>query len=170
MKLVQILRTGKPDEPLVVTLTGARLGDRVYFHGARAEWLVPLGARVGLSGQVVLIADRATDLKDRAEREGVLVEVADAPEPGAGFDLAIVDATGNWAATLPALLAAVRRGGRIVVLAGGAPAGLLARFRKQAPDASGDPEIVTALSAAGWGRARPIDSHQGLRAVEAFHL
>ena len=170
MKIGRFLRASRQDEPLVVTLTGVRLGDRLYFRGSRLDWVVPLAGRTGLSGQFVVIADNATQLKTDAERAGVLVEVTSAPDPGADFDLAVVEATADWTSVLGSLLTAVRQGGRLVILTGGSSTGLLSRLRSQGASPPGDDEIVAAVSAAGWGRARPIDSRQTLRAVEAFRL
>ncbi len=170
MKIGRFLRDSKADEPLIVTLTGARLGDSVYFHGARLDWIVALASRAGLSGQVVVVSPNATQLKADVEREGFLVDAAAAPDPASAFDLAVVEATGDWTAGLTGLRAAVRSGGRIVVLSGGPPGGVLARFRGQGATAVPEAEMVAALATAGWGRARPIQSREGLKAVEAFHL
>ncbi len=161
------LRKTEAGEPLVVAMTGIRLGDRAIFSGSDADLLLPLAARVGLSGRLLVVCPAAAALQARAEREGLLVESADAPPGEAGFDLAVVQAEDDWSGDLASLLTAVRPGGRLVVIAGQRASGLLSRFGRRAssaPDAAG---IVDGLVRAGWTRARSIGDREGLTFVEA---
>ncbi len=169
MKL-PFLRTPQHDEePLVVAMTGARLGDSVVFAGRSPSLVLPLASRTGLSGRVVVLADGtdAAPLEHAAAKHGVLLEVAAAPPQGAGFDLAVVETVDGWREAAAQLRPSVRPGGRIVVIAGQQASGLSRWFR--AADAGPqDTDVVAALERAGWQRVRPIGERDGLRFVEAF--
>jgi hypothetical protein len=163
------LRPSDEGEPLVVTMTAVRLGDKVIFVGSDPALLMPLAARVGLSGQVLIVSAAAQSLRQRAEREGLLAEVADAPPADGTFDLAVIQAAGAWHEALGPLAAAVRPAGRAVVIAGGQAQGLLARLGRRAarPDGPDAATIIHELVVSGWTRARSVGEGQGLRFVEA---
>ena len=110
----RFLRTPRPDDADGRGDDGRRLGDKVHFWGALPALLLPLAARSGLSGQVPAISAERRGPVSAAEREGLLVDSAGAPLPDAGYDLAVVEASGAWTSTLAPLLAATRAGGRIV--------------------------------------------------------
>jgi len=154
------------DEPTIVAMTGVRLGDKVHFWGTRPELLLPLAARAGLSGQTTIISPDASDLANTAEREGLLVDANPTPAPDAGYDLAVVHATGNWNSALALLLPATRIGGRIVAIAGDPSSSLLARLRHADSSGATQAELVAALQSAGWRRVRPIGERDGMRFVE----
>lgn len=162
------LRKPEHDEPMVVAMTGIRLGDKVHFWGSRSDLLLPLAARVGLSGQFTIISRDGPRLKALAEREGVLVDADGTLRPDAGFDLAIVQAEGDWAAALGPLLAATRPGGRVIVISGAPAGGLLGRFRGGSRDGPPEARVIQALAEAGWSRARGIGEREGLRFVEGM--
>ena len=69
MKL-PFLRKAEREDPLVVSMTGIRLGDRLLYVGATPELFEPLAARVGLSGQTTVVATEArrSDSRRGAER------------------------------------------------------------------------------------------------------
>lgn len=167
MKLGFLRKPAHESEPLVVSMTGVRLGDRAIFAGTNAALLMPIAARTGLSGQLLAVSGNAADLKARAEREGHLVESAAAPPTDGSYDLAIVEAAGDWATTLAPLLAAVRPGGRIVVVIGAQPQGPLAFLKSSASSRQGPAAVVESLERAGWHRARSIGGRDGLEFVEA---
>lgn len=169
MVKLPFLRKTEDGEPLVVAMTGVRLGDKVVFTGSDPDLLLPVAAKVGLSGQTLVVSQTGEALRARSEREGLLVELADTVPAAGSFDLAIVQAEGAWVESLSALADGVRRGGRIVVVAGRQPQGLLARLSRNAsaedgPDAA---TIVLDLVRAGWTRGRSIGERDGLRFVEA---
>jgi hypothetical protein len=168
-----------PETPLVVSVTGVRLGQRVLVVAGRDRAVVhDIAARVGLTGRtLVLVAAREVEaVQSAAERAGVLVDVAPlgVPLPVAGeiFDVALVDDTSSrpegadTPALLPELHSALRPGGRVIVrLATGA--GPLARFfgGDHEPPAAG--EAIAALTEAGFRAARVVAVHAGAAYVEA---
>ena len=163
------LQKTDPGEPLVVAMTGIRLGERAIFAGSDPDLLLPLASRVGLSGQMLVVSPAAAALQSRAEREGVLVDAAGDAPPGAGFDLAVVRAEDDWRGALRPLLAAVRPGGRVIVIAGRHARGLLAKFSAAPSEAPDGAAITLELVQAGWTRARSIGEREGLTFVEAVH-
>jgi hypothetical protein len=164
MKL-PFLRKAEREEPLVVAMTGTRLGDRLLYVGATPALFEPLAARVGLSGQTTVVAPDAETLKAAAEREGVLIDATiNVPDDGS-YDLAVVEARSEWVDKLPAISGAVRHGGRLIVIAE-APRTWLGRLRAPAATPP-DSEIVRTLETSGWSSARSIGSHGDLRFVES---
>src|SRR4051794_39443022 len=91
-------RSDTPEIPLVVSVTGVRLGQRVLVVAGRDRKIVhDLAARVGLTGRTFVLATEgdAEQLRAAAEAAGVLVDVAPlaVPLPVAGetFDIAVID-------------------------------------------------------------------------------
>jgi hypothetical protein len=169
MRLPFLRKGTVSDEPLVVSMTGARLGDTVVFAGQSASLVQPLAARTGLSGRCVVVGppEATAALEASATREGLLVEVTDSFPTDRAFELAVVEAIGEWATATGGLRGAVRGGGRIVVVAGTPRKGLLARLSARPAEVA--PEaIVRTLSAQGWQRARSVGERDGLAFVEAF--
>jgi hypothetical protein len=167
MKLGFLRKPAREESPLVVSMTGVRLGDRAIFAGSNIDLLVPLAARTGLSGQLLAVGPHAAGLKTGAEREGHLVESSDDPPADGTYDVAIVEALGDWIALVASLLHAVRSGGRIVVVIGAKAQGAFAFLK---PTGQSGPEVATvvqALEQAGWQRARGIGGRDGLEFVEA---
>lgn len=160
------LRTQERDEPLIVAMSGVRLGDNVLFWGGRSELLLPLAARSGLSGRVVVLSENGPTLKATAERAGLLVEAESTPPTGESFDLAVIHTQGPWTTILPALAGSVRHGGRVIVVSGTLASGLMARLRGTPDGGPAEGEIVQTLHAAGWTRVRGIGEREGLRFVE----
>ena len=171
MKLPFLRTPQHQDQPTVVAMTGVRLGDKVHFWGSLPALLLPLAARSGLSGQVTVISERAAELVAAAEREGLLVDAASSPVAEAGYDLAVVHTAGNWTSALVPLLAGTRIGGRLIVIAGDPPAGLLGRLRGGGTASGpGEAEIVSAMTGAGWKRVRAVGEREGMRFVEGVRL
>ena len=166
MKL-PFLRKAERDEPLIVSMTGARLGDRLLYVGGTLALFEPLAARTGLSGQTTVVAPEAESLKAAAERDGVAIDVTATIPTDGTFDLAVVEAQGEWANAVRSVLGAVRLGGRLIVVAG-EPRSWLGRLRRPAEFAPPDDEIVRIIEAAGWTSARPVGAREDLRFVESF--
>jgi hypothetical protein len=170
MKLPFLRTPQRQDEPTVVAMTGVRRGDKVHFWGVVPALLLPLASRSGLSGQVTVISPDAAQLLSAAEREGLLVESASGPLPDAGYDLAVVHTEGAWTSALGPLLAASRTAGRLIVIAGDPPAGLLGRLRGAAATGPTDADMIAAMSGAGWKRVRAIGERDGMRFVEGVRV
>jgi hypothetical protein len=166
MKL-PFLRKAERDEPLVVSMTGVRLGDRVLYVGASPALFEPLAARAGLSGQTTVVARDADSLRSAAERDGVLIDAVPAIPSDVSFDVAIVEAHGEWPDAVRGALSAVRLGGRLIVITGESRS-WLGRLRGYGEPTMSDAEIVRAIEAAGWTSARAIGGRDDLRFVESF--
>jgi hypothetical protein len=166
MKL-PFLRKSEREEPLVVSMTGVRLGDRLLYVGGIVALLEPLAARVGLSGQMTVVHEDAASLKAAAERDGLLIDAATGVPSEIPYDLAIVEARGDWQDAARRVLGAVRAGGRLIVIAG-EPRTWLGRLRGPSESAPADDEIVRVLEAAGWRSARAVGGRDDLRFVESF--
>jgi tRNA A58 N-methylase Trm61 len=167
MKLPFLRKPAHDDLPLVVAMTGVRLGDRVIFAGTASSLLIPLAARTGLSGQLLTIGSDTAELTRRAERAGHLVDGAGAPPADGSYDLAVVETSGDWTQMLAPLLAAVRPGGRIVIVIGRQAEGALALLKPAHRTGPAPAEVVALLERSGWHRARSIGSREGLDFVEA---
>jgi hypothetical protein len=163
------LKPAASSEPLILAMSGLRLGDTMVFSGRSAAHLLPLAGRTGLSGRSVIVGppEVTAPLEAAATREGVLVETSPVPPADRSFDLAVVEAVGDWAAAAATMKLAVRAGGRALVVAGEPRGGLLARLSaRPSPVPGGD--IIEALTREGWSRARVIGERDGLLFVEAF--
>ena len=94
-----LFRKARPEEPLIVSITGARIGQRVLgVVGTDTRLFLDVAAKVGITGQAVAIAadpDAVARFEHAAIARGVLVEVIaialPLPLPDASFDVALVD-------------------------------------------------------------------------------
>lgn len=170
MRLPFLRRSGTSGEPLIVAMTGVRLGEAVIFAGRSAGWAVPLAARTGLSGRCLVLgsADVTGAIEAAASREGVLVETAAAAPGERAFDLAVIELGEGWEGVAEDVLNAVRPGGRLIAVSGAPRTGLLSRLGGGQPRQVADAEIVARLTQLGWQRARPIGERDGASFVEAF--
>jgi hypothetical protein len=172
--------SGTPSVPLIVSVTGVRLGQRVLVvPGRDARVLIDVAGKVGLTGRTLALtpASSAAALASAAERAGAVVDVAALEVPlqvaGDSFDLAVVDDRGargpgvDTPSLLPEILQALRPGGRIVVLL---PAGdgLLARMLGGgATEPPGAPPLLQAFEQAGFRAGRLVAVHAGVGYLEA---
>jgi ubiquinone/menaquinone biosynthesis C-methylase UbiE len=179
-------RRGDDPYPLVVSMTGVKMGDRIALigcaHGAR---LAAIAAKVGLSGRAVAVVpdeSSAARVRKGAEHGGVLVEVDVAPLthlPGGddAFDVAIVDDTAGLLGTMRAearvetireLLRILRPGGRVLILGAAERGGfgaILTRAQSGPPfTSSGDAN--RALEADGFRSVRTLAEREGIVFVE----
>jgi SAM-dependent methyltransferase len=173
-------------EPLPVTMTAARMGERLLQIGIDDDALVgALAAKVGLSGVAALAVDNekdATRARNAATAAGVFVDVQIAPHwklsfPDASFDLVVVHSMrGLLSASRPedrvALLReahrVLRSGGRIILIESaprGGLAGLLHPYKENERYAAAD-GATGALTAEGFHGVRVLGEREGYRFTE----
>jgi SAM-dependent methyltransferase len=172
-----IFRKPVPQDPLVVAMSGARLGHRVVIAPSKHDDVVlAIAGKVGLTGHVAIATEdgqRRDALASRALNAGLLVETDTGLEPRpdeAPFDIAIVDARGNGAALDAALLASLyrrlRQGGRLILLVPAGGSGMSALLGSGAePDTSAE---TAALLSAGFRTARLLATRERIAFVEAL--
>jgi ubiquinone/menaquinone biosynthesis C-methylase UbiE len=180
-------RKSAPTDPLAVTMTGVKLGDRFLAIGLGDPLLTAaLAAKAGLTGRACAVdadPDRMKVGAAAVEREGALIEAVHAPwdnlpyEDGS-FDVAVVRDV------LPALPAdartraagavyrALRPGGRAVVIdsagRGGLVGALLHRTHGGDSDYAASGGAVAALTQAGFAAVRQLAEHEGHVFVEGI--
>jgi ubiquinone/menaquinone biosynthesis C-methylase UbiE len=178
-------------EPLPVTMTGVRMGERVLQIGlGDARLATLLAAKPGLSGHAAVAVrdDTAAERARAAAAEsGLLIDVQVAP-PGTlplgdgTFDVVIVH---DAAVTLAAMDSAARTrviaewrrvlrpGGRIVTLEAGTREGLSALLHRSAPpnpvyETAGG--TASALQAGGFRAVRLLADREGFRYFEGLNV
>lgn len=176
-------------DPLAVTMSGVRLGERALQIGAGAPDLVALiAAKPGLSGTAAIVVSDERDaarLRDVIAGAGTLADVhvsplGALPFPDSAFDVVVVhDASRTLGAVDAAARSdwlrecrrALRLGGRIVAIEAGSPVGLRAllgggRHRDRAADAGG--ATAAALRTAGFTAVRLLADREGSRFIEGL--
>jgi SAM-dependent methyltransferase len=173
---------------LLVSMTGAKMGDRVAFIGcANGARLAAIAAKVGLSGRAVAVVpdeSSASRAHKGAENAGVLVEVevasvARTPLDDAACDLAVVDDTGGLFEAMSAderaravreVVRILRPGGRVVFV-GAAPAAGLARLLGRSPASpslASSGEASRTLEANGFSTVRTLAEREGQVFIEGI--
>ena len=176
-------------EPLAVTMSGVRLGERALQVGLDDPNIAALiAAKTGMTGQASLVvADEASAASARnavADAGGlgdVHVVGAFHPLPFADdmYDLVVIHTTRGLLASLPRdvrerLLGECRRvlrpGGRLLALEAGARTGFRSLFGGAKPDAAyeGAGGTAAALEAAGFRPVRALGDRQGYRFIEGL--
>ncbi len=172
--------------PLVVSMTGVKMGDRIALIGcAHGSRLAAIAAKVGLSGRAVACVpdeSAAARVRKGAEHAGVLVEIDVTPPTRLGADDdavagAILDDTAGLLGTMRAedrvkaireLLRILRPGGRVLILGAAERGGfgaIVTRAQSGPPfTASGDANL--ALQADGFKSVRTLAEREGLVFVE----
>jgi ubiquinone/menaquinone biosynthesis C-methylase UbiE len=178
-------------DPLSVTMSGVRLGERALQIGSGdARSIALIAAKTGLTGTAAIVVrdDHAAMRIRRAVSDtGALVDihvVANGPLPfdDASFDAVVVhdvstitetrgDTPGEW---LGECLRLLRSGGRIVTIEQGSPVGLRSLFAPR-PSAENEPvqagerrPTFKALTAVGFTTVRTLADREGLRFTEGF--
>jgi hypothetical protein len=174
LRMLMRQKGGQTMDPLHVSMTGVRMGERFLQIGCRDKALLAgLAAKVGLSGTSAVAA---VDAEDAARARGIgakvgaLIEIYDIdhgrawPIAGDPFDMIVVDDTaGSFAGLAAAARQAclghayrsVRPGGRIEVIA-----------RSKSDARAYDP--LSELGAAGFKPVRELAERDGFRFVEGL--
>jgi ubiquinone/menaquinone biosynthesis C-methylase UbiE len=167
------LRKTEPSEPLIVSMTGLRVGDQVLIAGVENQRAVTLLAvKPGLSGRVCVVDEdeaRTSRGAAAAEREGALVEPATAPLTMLPFDTDSFDVV-VVNQMLPRLgdrrvpafaeaLRVLRPAGRCVVIETGRRSGLGAILGGGTPTAPAT--VEDAMRAAGFSGVRTLAERDG---------
>lgn len=173
-------------EPLPVTMSAVRLGDRVLQVGVDdAAIASTLAAKVGLSGYAAIaVFDDANAARAQAAAAsaGILVDVKVSPPSSVpfesdSFDLVIVHSARGLVASLDADVRGaamrewrrvLRHGGRVMTIEAGTVTGLKAILHKQPASepytAAGG--VVAALEAAGFKPVRLLADREGFAFAE----
>ena len=177
------LKKTAPSDPLTVSMSGIKLGDRLLVvGGGDGRLIAQLAVKTGLTGRACAIDEDAARMeraKDVATREGALIESFTAtwnelPFDASAFDVVVIRGVleevelHRRAAMLTEILRVLRPGGRCVVIEGGRRGGLGGLFQSGAASAeyvsSGGAE--RALSSAGFRAVRTLAERGGLTFVE----
>ena len=165
-------KRGQSMDPLQVSMTGVRMGERVLQIGCNDKALLAgLAAKVGLSGSTAVAASEARQAKlaeSIGRKVGALIEVKDIDEgrawpfDQATFDMVVVDDTddGFWGFEPPVEIlrkgfGSLRPGGRIEVVT---------PINSQ----HGKFDFVQLLADAGFKPVRILADVNGLRFVEGL--
>ncbi len=176
-------------EPLAVTMSGARLGERALQIGIDAPGIAAaIAAKTGMTGlATIVVTDESAAATARAAvaEAGALADVhvgpLDAlPFADGAYDLVVIHSVSGLLSSLAAdvrgqMLAECRRvlrvGGRLLALEAGSPTGLRALFGG-APKHEGQYHAaggtVTGLEAAGFRAVRSLGDRQGYRFIEGL--
>jgi len=176
-------------EPLAVTMSGVRLGERALQVGLDDPQIAALiAAKTGMTGQASLVVGdeaAAGTARDAVAKAGGLgdVQVVAALHPlpfaDESYDLVVVHTARGLLSSLPRearerLLTECRRvlraGGRLLALEAGTQTGLRGLFGGTKPDAGyeGSGGTAAALDAAGFRPVRTIGDRQGYRFIEGL--
>ncbi|HXG56363.1 MAG TPA: methyltransferase domain-containing protein [Vicinamibacterales bacterium] len=171
-------KSSPPGDPLSVTMTGVKMGDRLIVIGCtKPEIVAQLALKPGLSGRTCAVdADAAASAHAGAlaTREGALIEIETAPltmlpYDASSFDVAVLShaltsmAAERRIATVAEARRLLRPGGRCIAIepaARGGLAGLIPGTHVLPGD------IETAFRAAGLRAVRTLSQGDGIMFVE----
>jgi ubiquinone/menaquinone biosynthesis C-methylase UbiE len=172
-------------EPLTITMSGIKLGDRLLVLGAADHQLIAaLATKAGLTGRTVVIdadAGRTEQAATAVEREGALIEPITAPwgmlplDPDS-FDVVVLRdvlahvSEQDRARAVQEAHRVLRPGGRCLVIDGARRGGLGALFRRgetAAAYASGGGASAT-LGAHGFRGTRTLAERDGIAFTEGI--
>jgi SAM-dependent methyltransferase len=172
LRLLTRNKGGPAMDPLHVSMTGVRMGERFLQIGCNDKALLTgLAAKAGLSGACAVAASGPDQIKlaqTIGRKVGALIDVQDIQQGGAwpfedgSYDLVVVDDTDEGfkrfeppADILRKALGALRKGGRIEVVT---------RLKKQAPQF----DFVRLLTEAGFKPVRQLAERDGFLFVEGL--
>lgn len=183
------LRRTKRREPVPVTMSGVRMGERLLQIGLDHPALAGMiAAKVGLSGSAAAAvedSDSAARAHASAADAGVLMDVQTAPLtrlpfPDAGFDVVVVHTArgrlpsldaGTRASALGECYRVLRHGGRVVAIEAGRRGGLSSLFGSGAianPEYEKAGGTIAALESAGFRPVRLVGDLEGFRFIEGL--
>jgi SAM-dependent methyltransferase len=174
-------------EPLAVTMSGVRLGEKALQIGeGDVSAMTLIASKTGLTGTaaiVVLDEPAAARVRRVMEDAGALADVGvvdQGPSPElATFDVVVVHDVRHTIASsdnairsgwLQLCLRVLREGGRLVTIEPGRPVGIRSLFAGSQQDGETGPggETGAILTAAGFRNVRLLGDSEGLRFVEAM--
>ncbi len=165
---------------LAMTMTGAKLGERVLLVGCRdPRLMVAIGARSGMSGHVVALdEDEAVLGKARkaADAAGVLIEFERAPSTmlpfdAGSFDLVVVGTTDGPVSvveprrTFEEIVRVLRPGGRAVVVQQAPRGGVVGSVQATVGEAAPH-DLRASMTAAGLRGVRLLAERNHLQFFE----
>lgn len=171
-------RASPPGDPLVVAMSGVKLGDRLLVvGGSHTKTVAHLALKPGLSGRAVVVdEDAATSSRaaEAATSEGALIESETAPltmlpfDAGA-FDLVVVNhvlakvAENRRTQVLAEARRVLRDGGRLIAIEPATRGGLAALVGGGTMPSS---SIERELTTAGFRAVRTLAKRDGLAFIE----
>jgi ubiquinone/menaquinone biosynthesis C-methylase UbiE len=179
--LIPLRRTTRRTDPLPVTMSGVRMGERVLQVGVDDPRIVGIiAAKVGVSGHAAVLLssdDQVARVRKALEHAGALADVSVGSLqmldfPDAAFDAVVIHGRADPLTASPEeprpglteFYRVLRQGGRLVVIQRGTPTGLASLFRSgsrgDSASARAD-ETVAALGRAGFRPARLIADREG---------
>lgn len=171
-------RSSPPGDPLAVTMTGVKLGDRLLVIGcAEADLVAQLALKPGLTGRTCAVDENSAmsaRANDAALREGALLEPETAPHTmlphnDAAFDLVVVNHALRRLPPERRILVlnearrVLRDGGRCVSIEPAARGGLATLISGARTSSA---EIERAFTSAGFRAVRTLAEREGLSFVE----
>ena len=173
-----MFKTGAPRDPLVVTMVGVKLGDRLLIIGCEhAKVVAQLALKAGLTGRACAL-DENVAMSARAaavaQREGALLETETAPPTmlphnDSAFDIVVLNhmlgrvQPDRRTAILHEAVRVLREGGRCIAIEPATRGGLAALFGGARP---GSAEIELAFRSADFRAVRTLAEREGLTFVE----
>jgi len=184
------LRRAKPDtEPLAMTMSGIRMGERLLQIGVDDPTLLAaMALKIGLSGSTsVAVSDEGAAARARsgAAGAGALIDLHvtpldTLPFDNDAFDVVVVHGVNGLLRSLNEQARAdralretrrvLRHGGRVLVIEAGPRSGLAGVIRPFRPDARYEAAggALTALQAAGFTPVRVLWEREGYRFTEGL--
>ena len=169
-------------------MTGVQMGDRLLQIGCADRAMVAaLAARVGLSGQAVVVVFRDDDAeraRKAAGQAGVLADITTVRPSALGldagtFDVAVIDGTGGLLSSmrpedrvtcLQQVYRALRPAGRLIVVEAAERGGLASLLARSSSDphyrSSGG--AVPSIEAEGFRAVRVLAEREGRRFTEGI--